>query len=883
MSLDQPGEGAPTTQVRAVTVEHHAHPLGIGEPTPRLSWLVETSEPGWRQEAYEVEGRTVDGTLLWSSGRVECDESVLRPWPGPALASRERAAVRVRVWGRTTQVTAWSDETTLEVGLLSPQDWSAAFVSPADGEHVTVDGPADLLRREFTVGEELLRARLYASACGVYELELNGSKVGADVLAPGWTSYGHRLKYQTYDVTTQLRRGPNAIGAFLADGWFRGSIGWNRVGKRYGTRRALLVQLELDYANGRREVVVTDERWTSRQGPITRASLYDGERYDATGEVAGWSAAGAALEGWTPVVRVDVATGALVAPYAPPVRATELRAPTSVTKLVDGTHLVDFGQNLVGRLQIRLRGPRGTVVGLRHAEVLEEGRISTRPLRTAKSHDEYVAAGHDEETWEPRFTVHGFRYAEITGWPGEIGAGDVVAVVCHDDMTRSGWFASSNPLLDRLHENVVWSMRGNFLTVPTDCPQRDERLGWTGDLQVFAPTASFLYDSAASITDWLRDVCAETGSDGLVPLYVPHVETSFPQFHCAVWGDVTTVVPLLLHERTGDQAAVEAGYDTARAWVEGCRGLLDDRDVISSGPQLGDWLDPSAPADSPQEARTDPYLVATAYLARSARLLSRQAALVGKQDDVGDYSALADRVTAGFRREFVTPSGRCASDTQTAYALALQFDLLETEEQRRHARRRLAELAQASDFRIGTGFAGTPLVLDALTGDGDAETAYRVLLETGCPSWLYAVTMGATTVWERWDSMLPDGSVNPGAMTSFNHYAFGSVADWMHRTLAGLAPAEPGYRTIRVAPRPGGGLTAASARHLTPYGPASTSWTRTGETLTVDVVVPPNAAAVVELPGTAAVTVESGHHTFRTAFRAAEQDPIAPLPPRQRF
>jgi alpha-L-rhamnosidase len=450
-------------------------------------------------------------------------------------------------------------------------------------------------------------------------------------------------------------------------------------------------------------------------------------------------------------------------------------------------------------------------------------------------------------------------------------------------MRRTGWFSSSEPLLDRLHENVVWSMRGNFVSIPTDCPQRDERLGWTGDLQVFAPTASFLYDSAAAISDWLQDVAAETGPDGLVPLYVPHVETSFPQFHCAVWGDVTTVVPLVLHERFGDLAAVEAGYDTARAWVEGCRRLLDERDVISSGPQLGDWLDPAAPPDRPQQALTDPYLVATAYLAYSARLLSAQARLVGKDDDAASYAELAARVTDGFRREFVTPAGRCTSDTQTAYALALQLDMLESDEQRAHARARLAQLARGAELHIGTGFAGTPVVLDALSSGGDLETAYRLLLERTAPSWLYPVTMGATTVWERWDSMLPDGTVTPGSMTSFNHYALGAVADWMHRVVAGLAPAAPGYRRILVAPRPGGGLTSAAARHLTPYGAASVSWRRSGACLEVGFEVPPNTVAVLDLPGREPEEYGSGAHKVSVAYAPADQDPVAPLPPPTRF
>ncbi|MEV6348768.1 glycoside hydrolase family 78 protein [Actinoplanes sp. NPDC051851] len=850
--------------VSAPRIEHHTRPLGIGEPTPRLSWWVATDQPDWRQAAYEIR------IGQWTSGRIDSEQSVLVPWPAPPLTSREQADVRVRVWAADAAApSAWSDTTRVEAGLLEPAAWVAGFVGSADS--TVGDRRPILLQRLFTVRPELRRARVYATALGLYELEINGHRVGDEVLAPGWTSYHHRLHYRTHDVTDLLHPGENTITGWLADGWWRGEYGWNRVGERYGEDTALLVQLELHYADGTMERVVTDGEWVWAHGPIVRSGIYDGEHHDARIVVSGWEA----------VREKKAAKGELTAAAGPPVRRTETLRPRSVTRVDERTHLLDFGQNLAGRLRITVDGPAGTAIGLRHAEVIENGRLCLRPIRTADAHDVYVTAGTGVETWEPRFTYHGFRYAEVTGWPDdEIGPDDVVAVVVHDDMPEIGSFACSDPLLERLHENVRWSMRGNFVSVPTDCPQRDERLGWTGDLQVFAPTAAFLYDTTAGIGDWLADVAAETGEDGLVPLYVPHIATSFPQFHCAVWGDVTTVVPLVLLDRSGDAAPVAAGYATAQRWVDGCRRLLNDRDVIASGLQLGDWLDPAAPPDRPQQALTDPYLVATAYLAHSARLLARQARVLGT--DPAPHDALADRVTAGFRREFVTATGRCVSDTQTAYALAIRFDLLTTA-QRDHAGARLAQLVREAEFRIGTGFAGTPLVLDALTETGHLEEAYRLLLATGCPSWLYPVTMGATTIWERWDAMLPDGTINPGEMTSFNHYALGAVADWLHRTVAGLAPAEPGYRTIAVRPRPGGGLTHASARHLSPYGPITVAWQRTGATLEVTVEVPPGCTAIVELPDRPAVTVGSGSHRFTAPHRAADDDPIQPLPPREHF
>lgn len=869
--------------VSAPQAEHYRVPLGIGLRRPRLSWTVSTMEPSWSQAAYEAGIVAADGTPRATSGRVESANSVLVPWVGPDLTSRARVGVRVRIWSVDgAQPSEWSPISWIEAGLFAADDWSAVPITAGRELDAGTDHPPVQLRRDFTVGAGLSAARLYVTACGLYEAEINGRRIGDDVLTPGWTSYHHRLQYQTYDVTDHLTPGANAIGAYLADGWYRGSYAWNREPNRYGEQTALLAQLELTYTDGRRETHVTDSSWTWAPGPITASHLYDGEHLDARLVDPSWSRPGGGL-GWAPVTTVNPKFGDLVSPVGPPVRRTEQVAPISVTTVEPGVQLLDFGQNLVGRVRLTVAGPAGTTVTIRHAEILQNGRLYTRPMRSAKSTDSYTLAGEGVETWEPRFTTHGFRYAEITGWPGDLAESDVVAVVVHDDMARTGWFISSNPQLDRLHENVRWSMRGNFVSVPTDCPQRDERLGWTGDLQVFAPTASFLYDSAGAITDWLADVAAETGEDGLVPLYVPHLETSFRQFICAVWGDVTTVVPEVLYERFGDPDVARQLYTTAQRWVDGCARLLDEHDLISAGSQLGDWLDPAAPPDFPADALTDPYLVANAYLAYSARLLAGFADRLGQPADAQEYRALESRVTAAFQREFVTPTGRLASDAQTAYAIALRFGLITDPNQRRRAGARLAALVRKARCTIGTGFAGTPLILDALADAGEHELAYRMLLQTEAPSWLYAITMGGTTIWERWDSMLPDGTVNPGEMTSFNHYALGAVADFIHRTVAGLAPAEPGYRTILVRPIPGGGLTHAAAEHLTPYGRARVSWHRANGQLTVDVTVPPNSSAVIDLPGREITTVGSGDHQFQVPYEDPADDPTSPLPPHEKY
>ena len=710
------------------------------------------------------------------------------------------------------------------------------------------------------------RARIYATAHGVYELELNGVRVGDQELAPGWTAYESRLRCQTYDVTELLAPGANAVGAWLGDGWWRGHLGWDGRKDLYGSELGVLVQLEIEYTDGERQVVASGPDWMAADSPIRSSDLYNGEDFDARLLDSAWSTAGADTTGWAPVAvrELDVAT--LVAPDGPPVRHVESLAVQEVLTSPSGKTILDFGQNLVGRLRLRVTGSAGDVVTLRHAEVLEHGELATGPLRAAKATDTYTLAGGGEESWAPRFTFHGFRYAEITGWPGDLDPAAVTAEVLHSDMERTGWFAASDPLVDRLHENVVWGMRGNFVDVPTDCPQRDERLGWTGDLQVFAPTAEYLYDSAGFLTSWLKDLAAEQQRYGGTTMVVPAITTGY-QGPMAGWADAATVVPWTLYRAYGDVEVLRTQFDSMATWVDEVTAAAGEDRVWSAGFQFGDWLDPTAPAGRPEAAQTYPEIVATAYFARSARIVADAAALIGREEEAARYGALADDVATAFHREYVSRSGRVLSDSATAYALALQFDLIADSAERSRAADRLAEIVRGNGYKISTGFIGTPLICDALSANGHADAAYRLLLQTENPSWLYPVKMGATTIWERWDSLLPDGTVNPSGMTSFNHYAFGAVADWMHRVVAGLAPAEPGYRRLRIAPQPPRrGLTEASARLRTPYGDASSGWTLEDGELQLTVTVPVGATGEVVLPSGAVHEVGHGTHAFAEPF-----------------
>lgn len=850
-------------QPSPVSVEHLPDGLGVGVATPRLTW---TLPPGaGRQRAYELE---VDrsGTVR-RTGRVDDEGQVLVPWPGEPLASRERAAVRVRVWTTgADDPSAWSEPRAVEAGLLDPADWQAVPVGAGWDEDPEAERRPARVLKDFQLDRPLAHARLYVSAHGLYEVEINGRRVGDETLAPGWTVYPHRLRYRTHDVTGRLTEGANTIGAWLGDGWYRGKYGFDGGTRNiYGTDQALVAQLEVTYRDGTTHVVATDGTWSAAPGPILTSGLYEGETFDARLHDPDWcTPSRTASDDWTPVRTGRRDPGTLVAPTGPPVRCTEEIAPVSVTRAEDGRYLLDFGQNLVGRLRVTADGLAGTTITLRHAEVLQDGELATRPLREAYATDTLVLSGRGPITWEPRFTLHGFRYAEVTGWSGELTPDKVTARVHHTDMRRTGWFECSDELVSRLHENVVWSMRGNFVDIPTDCPQRDERLGWTGDIQVFAPTASYLYDCAGMLDSWLTDVGLEQLPDGTVPWYVPVIPGKpmwTPIQPGAAWGDVATLTPWTLYQRFGDVDLLRRHHPMAKKWVDLVERLAGPSRVWDTGFQLGDWLDPAAPPEDPAAGRTDRYLVATAYFAHSARHLALSAAELGDEAEAARYFALADEVGEAFRRRYVLPSGRMTSDSPTAHALGITFGLL-TPEQKRGAGNRLAELVRADAARIATGFVGTPLICDALTDTGHLDVAYRLLLQTECPSWLYTVTQGATTVWERWDSLRPDGSLNPGGMTSFNHYALGAVADWLHRVVGGITASAPGYREITFRPRPGGGITWARTRHETPYGSASLFWEVTGTGMTARCTVPEGCLAIAELPGCEPITLYPGEHVI---------------------
>ena len=752
--------------------------------------------------------------------------------------------------------------------------WFALPIAPNED----FDG-APLLRTEFGLAEghgRVARATLHATAHGIFEAHLNGQPVSDDVLSPGWSSYEWRLRYRSYDVTALLQP-TSVLGIALGNGWFRGRLGWGGARALYGKELAALAQLEIEFSDGYVQTVVTDESWTAGPSAVLFNDLYDGQAIDARRYSDAWLEPGFSDEAWTGVHRAELDFSTLTPYIGPPVRRQEELPPVKIWTSPTGKTLVDFGQNLVGWIRASVQGPAGTTITLRHAEVLEKEELGTRPLRTAKATDRFILSG-GEDVFEPTFTFHGFRYVEVDGWPGELTSDALTAVVVSSELRRIGEFECSDEMLNQLHRNVVWGLRGNFLDVPTDCPQRDERLGWTGDIAVFTPTATYLFDVDDFLRDWLKDLAAEQqAADGLVPSVVPDVlkyverPAGWPiPDTTAIWSDAAVWVPWSLWWAYGDLQVLADQFDSMVAHVRRIESKLSPTGLWDEGFQFGDWLDPTAPPDEPGVSRADNGVVATACLYRDAHIVRDAATLLGRHEDAEYFASLAERTRAAFNEHYVRPEGIIHSDAETPYALAIVFGLLEPEDEQL-AGKRLADLVAESGYHIRTGFAGTPFITHALTQTGHLEAAYLLLLQTECPSWLYPVTMGATTIWERWDSMLPDGTINPGQMTSFNHYAFGAVAYWMHQIIGGIAALEPGYSRVLIAPQPGGEIQWARSSLDSRHGKISVSWSRDGDgPIELDVTVPEGVTALVQLPGAQDREVGSGQHRLSSSTGATK-------------
>lgn len=835
----------------------------LGTGTPRLSWQYEGGgNANVQQIAWEARGASCPELLehpdIFDSGRIEEEDSVLRAWPGKPLPSRSRFFWQVRTWmsGSSTP-TAWSEVAFSEVGLLNKSDWKAKWISSGeDGRNCSP--PAPYLRKTFELISKPISARLYASAFGLFEFEINGRQVHPEaVLLPGWTDFRKRTQALSFDVTDWLVAGPNAIGCILGDGWYGGYLGFKDNRQIYGATPAVMAQLEVTFESGKTTRIVSDETWRGRTGPILESDLYNGEVYDARLEMPEWSQPHFVETGWSPArARKTPANYTIDPKVMEPVKRVEEIIPRKVSEPQPGVFIFDLGQNIAGWARLKLKGRRGQIITLRFGEMLNaDGTLYTENLRSAKATDTYVFGGNGMIEWEPRFTFHGFRYVELTGVDSKPAKSAITGIVLHNDMSLTGAFECSDLRVNQLASNIRWGLRGNFLEVPTDCPQRDERLGWTGDIQVFAKTASFLYDVDAFLTKWMRDMRDGQTAEGAFPDIAP---TFICGFGNAAWADAGVIVPWVMYRRFGDMRILEENYDAMAKWIT--YQEKTSHDLVRPSTAYGDWL--AIDAVIPEHAPVPSDLIGTAYFARTTGIMVLIARALDRQGDARKFSKLQKDVIKAFQREFLTANGRLVGDCQTAYLIALAFDLL-PESGRTTAVERLVELIRKRDWHLSTGFVGTPLLCPVLSRFGRHDVAMKLLLQDTYPSWLFTVKNGATTMWERWNSYTPEKGFGDVAMNSFNHYAYGAVGEWLVHFVAGMAPGPeaPGYRHILFRPQPSEGLSSASGSLETPYGKAAISWQTSGRKLVGKLIIPPNTFADLQCPKTGAIISQGRKRT----------------------
>jgi alpha-L-rhamnosidase len=837
---------------------HHVNPLGIDSPQPSFSWQLGEDAGRFQQSAFEIHVKTDSGTV-WESGVKAASRSQAIRYAGDTLKSQTLYSWAVRVQNAEGEWSDWSELATFEMGLLERDEWKGQWIGETPRrESKTM--PASYLRSVFkTESTDIKRARLFATAGGLYEVFINGERVGEDVLAPGWTNYDKRRQVIAYDVTTLVQSGDNAIGATLGEGWFCGYLFYKREREFYGTDPHLLLQLEIEFADGTRQTICTDENWkVTSDGPIVLADLYDGEAYDATRELGDWS---------NPVY--DDSGAQLVAKLNAPIRRIAELKTVELYESAPGVNVFNLGQNMVGWVRLQVSAPRGTKITLKFGEWLNDDRsVYLDNLRTAKATDTYICKGGGVEIFEPHFTFHGFQYVELVCDNDAVvfDTDSVTGIVLCTDMEQTGAFECSDPLVNRLQQNILWGQRGNFLDVPTDCPQRDERVGWTGDAQVFVGAAAFNYNVETFFEKWLCDLTDEQRETGAYPDVAPDVvcktgehwpnpsplwakilrPSAFGEGGTAAWADAGIICPWVIYQRYGDASILERQYASMAAYLE----FLEDEsnNLIRPFEGFGDWL---AIDTSPAEIFFGPTpqdMIGTAYFAYDADLMTNIAEVLGKDADTGKYRALAANIKKAFCDEFVSPNGRVAGDTQTAYLLALGFDLVPESIQEK-VFENLVSALERREWKLSTGFLGAPLLCPVLTKFGRTDLAYRLLLQQEFPSWLYSVLQGATTMWERWNSWTKEDGFESIAMNSFNHYAYGAVGDWMAQTVGGISFAEPGYKKVRIAPIPGEGINWAKTSYESPYGNISVNWRRENGVFELNFSVPPNTTAEVLIAG----------------------------------
>ncbi len=879
-------------QVKQVLCENTTNPIGIDIARPQLSWQLQSAARNTLQTAYEIRVAasssdvTKGKNLLWNTGKKVTNQSVHINFEGAALQSAKKYYWQVKVWDNHGNSSVWTEPAFWQMGLLKKEDWKANWIQAAFEED-SLMRPSPLFRKVFSANKKIQSANLFITSHGLYESFINGQRIGEAYLTPGFTSFNKRLQYQVYDVTKNLQQGKNAIGVSLGNGWYRGNLVWEGRKDLYGKDLSLLYQLKIVYTDGTTEDILSDDSWKSSTGAVRNSEIYHGETIDARMEKDGWNTGGYNDAEWSGVKIVSFDKANLVATINEPVTKHEIFKPLKIFKTPLGEQVIDFGQNLVGFVQVKIKGNAGDKIIIQHAEVLDKaGNFYTANLRAAKQTNTYILKGAAEETFEPHFTFQGFRYIKIQGFPAEIKPENFTAIALYSDMKPTGTFTTNNALLNQLQHNIQWGQKGNFLDIPTDCPQRDERLGWTGDAQVFSRTASFNMDVNNFFRKWMKDVAADQLPNGSVPFVIPNVLGNDAAGSTG-WADVATIIPWNVYLAYGDKRILDEQYASMKAWVNFME-TKSKNDLWNTGFHFGDWLFYHPDDDNDGRAAiTDKYLIAQCFYAHSTQLLINAAAVLDKKEDVQKYSELLQKIKAAFLKEYVTGSGRLVSGSQTAYVLALNFDML-PENVRASAAERLVTNIKDYNYHLTTGFLGTPYLCHVLTRFGYHDIAFTLLMQETYPSWLYPVKMGATTIWERWDGQKPDSSFQSVGMNSFNHYAYGAIGDWMYRVIAGVdtdgGEDGVGYKKIIIRPRVDGrglkagenesewskagglpkntkgegGLLSVAADLQTQYGKISSHWKNENSTLSIEVEIPVNTSAVIYLPTANIESIKEG-------------------------
>ncbi|NJX14288.1 family 78 glycoside hydrolase catalytic domain [Tamlana crocina] len=841
--------------------EGFKNPLGFYDSSPSFSWKLPVAEDVKHQSAYHIvvassEDLLPDNADLWDSGKQMTDQSIWVKYEGKPLESRQKVYWQVKYWNQDEDASVWSAINHFELGLLNNSDWKAQWVgldTKAEGilgSQENIIHRPQYLRKGFELSGDVASARLYITAKGVFDVAINGQDVSDDVMPPGYTPYKERIETITYDVTSVIESGQNTIGVELASGWHSSRLGWKKALWVDTETPKVLCQLELTMKDGTKEIIVSDDSWKgTTNGPIRLSEIYDGETYDANLEMEGWTTNNFSDKDWSSVNSFPITNNIRLEPKRHTTVKSKIELATQEIIQKDGTVIFDLKQNMVGVPLLKVPMKKGETLKVRFAEMLSpDGTFYTKNYRSALSTNYYTASKDGVIDWMPKFTFHGFRYIELSGFDTTIEPTKdwVTGMVQYSDFDENGTFTSSHEKLNQLQSNIVWGMRGNFFDIPTDCPQRDERMGWTGDAQVFGPTSMFNADVYKFWASWLQSVRESQFENGAIPWVVPDV--LFDGKVSAGWGDVCTIIPYKIYQRTGDVKILEDNFEMMKAWV--AYHQESSENLISKMGFFADWLQPY-PENGDNKGDTKLNVIGTAFFAQSAHITAKTAKILGNNDDYNTYYKLYKSVSEQFSNQFFNTDGtiKNATETQTSYLLALAFKLL-PEEKHEGAKQNLLKKIAEADNHLRTGFLGTPLLSQVLDETGEIDLMYKLLFNETYPSWFYSINQGASTIWERWNSYSKAEGFNPQNMNSLNHYAYGAIGEWMYERIAGIAPLEAGYKVIRIAPEPKSPLTSASAELNTPYGKVASSWEINEGTFTLNVTIPPNTTAKVILPET---------------------------------